>query len=63
MFFAEKSGTDVYKFNFAMIWMTSDRSTRVGVGRIPNRLGTAYCKYNLGNVICANFSMNNKPDF
>ena len=63
MYFAEKSWTDVYKFGFAMIGMTSDQSTKGGVGWIQNILGNAHCKYNLGNVICANFSMNNKPDF
>lgn len=62
-FYLRKSGTDVYKFDFAMIWMTSDRSTKGGVGRIRNLLGNAYCKYNLGNVIRANFLVNNKPDF
>lgn len=62
-FYLRKSGTDVYKFGFAMIWMTSDRSTKGGVGRIQNLLGNAYCKYNLGNVIRANFLVNNKPDF
>lgn len=34
--FCSKSWTGVYKFRFAMIWMTSDWSTEGGVGWIPN---------------------------